>query len=171
MQPLRSYLEGAFRGGLDLPADGIGIVQDTSAVGPAKGRWARPDFILVSAMRFKFLPGRRRAWFRTEDGNRRFGARRSRSLGANKVHPFRSSGLASAGRLQVGNPARRDRGPLRRAWDRLDPHARSFRQAGCEILIDPVRKSTLPMAIEGFLEARLSAAQKDSLARVVRGKS
>jgi hypothetical protein len=27
MQPLRSYLEGAFRGGLDLPADGIGIVQ------------------------------------------------------------------------------------------------------------------------------------------------
>ncbi len=57
MQPLRSYLEGAFRGGLDLPADGIGIVQDTSAMGPAKGRWARPDFILVSAMRFKFLPG------------------------------------------------------------------------------------------------------------------
>jgi hypothetical protein len=43
-------------------------------------------------------------------------------------------------------------------------------KAGCEILIDPVRKSTLPMAIEGFLEARLTAAQKDSLARVVRGR-
>src|SRR4030081_3888741 len=33
MQPLRSYLEGAFRDGLDLPADGIGILQDTSAMG------------------------------------------------------------------------------------------------------------------------------------------
>jgi hypothetical protein len=41
---------------------------------------------------------------------------------------------------------------------------------GCEILADPVRKSTLPMAVEGFLETRLSVAQKDSLARVVRGR-
>lgn len=46
-----------------------------------------------------------------------------------------------------------------------DPAAKE----GCEILIDPVRKSTLPMAIEGFLETRLSDEQKDSLARVVRG--
>jgi hypothetical protein len=42
---------------------------------------------------------------------------------------------------------------------------------GCEILADPVRKSTLPMAVEGFLETRLSVEQKDSLARVVWGKS
>jgi hypothetical protein len=27
MRPLRSYLEGAFRDGLDLPADGVGIVK------------------------------------------------------------------------------------------------------------------------------------------------
>src|SRR5438105_11695239 len=44
MPPLSNYLEGAFRRGLDLPADGIAIVQDTSARGPAKRLWARPDF-------------------------------------------------------------------------------------------------------------------------------
>ncbi|MFZ3328368.1 MAG: hypothetical protein WA231_21890 [Methylocella sp.] len=57
MPPLSNYLEGAFRRGLDLPAEGIAIVQDTSAKGPSKGLWARPDFILISAMRFKFMPG------------------------------------------------------------------------------------------------------------------
>ncbi|MGH6793745.1 MAG: hypothetical protein ACREDH_00710, partial [Methylocella sp.] len=57
MPPLSNYLEGAFRRGLDLPADGIAIVQDTSAKGPAKGLWAHPDFIMISAMRFRFMPG------------------------------------------------------------------------------------------------------------------
>ena len=57
MRPLRTYLEGAFRRGLDLPSDSVSLVQDTSAKGPAKGLWARPDFILISAMRFKFMPG------------------------------------------------------------------------------------------------------------------
>jgi hypothetical protein len=33
MQPLRTYLERAFRRGLDLPADGISLVQDSSTIG------------------------------------------------------------------------------------------------------------------------------------------
>jgi hypothetical protein len=57
MAPLRRFLEGAFQEGLDLPAGSICIVQDTSAMGPVRGRWARPDYILVSAMRFKLMPG------------------------------------------------------------------------------------------------------------------
>ena len=56
MAPLRAFLEGPFRTSLDLPASGACIVQDTSVMG-GLGRWTRPDFILVSAMRFRLLPG------------------------------------------------------------------------------------------------------------------
>jgi hypothetical protein len=57
MQPLEKYLNGTFRKGLDLPEDGHWIVHDTSSRGPLRGQWARPDYILVTAMRFKLLPG------------------------------------------------------------------------------------------------------------------
>ena len=40
---------------------------------------------------------------------------------------------------------------------------------GCEILVDPVRKSTLTLTIEGFLETRLTDDQKSKLARAVHG--
>jgi len=57
MQPLCQYLEGAFRQGLDLPESATYIVHDTSSSGPRHGQWARPDYVLVTAMRFKLLPG------------------------------------------------------------------------------------------------------------------
>jgi hypothetical protein len=173
MQPLRSYLEGAFRDGLDLPADGIGIVQDTSAMGPAKGRWARPDFILVSAMRFKFLPGAQvdvhGFELKTETGgsvlavHEALAQTRFTHFGHLVWHLPEGSRLETQ-LTEIGDHCGEHGIGLIRM---RDPSAK----AGCEILIDPNRKSTLPMAIEGFLEARLSAEQKDSLARVVRGKS
>jgi hypothetical protein len=43
------------------------------------------------------------------------------------------------------------------------------RVEGCEILLDPARKSTLPIVVEGFLEARLSHDQRNVLAQAVRG--
>jgi hypothetical protein len=173
MQPLRSYLEGAFRGGLDLPADGIGIVQDTSAMGPAKGRWARPDFILVSAMRFKFLPGAQvdvhSFELKTETGGSVLAVHEA--LAQTRFTHFGHlvwhlpEGSKSETRLAeiADHCGEHGIGLIRMR----DPSVK----AGCEILIDPVRKSTLSMAIEGFLEARLSSEQKDSLARAVRGKS
>ena len=33
------------------------MVPNASTMGPRRGRWARPDFILVSAMRFNLMPG------------------------------------------------------------------------------------------------------------------
>ena len=40
----------------------------------------------------------------------------------------------------------------------------------CEILVDPVRKTTLPATVDGFLEKRLSEKQrKDIVARHQRG--
>ena len=57
MKPLERYLNEQFWKELDLPKDSGHFVQDTSAMGPYLGRWARPDFILVTAMRFCILPG------------------------------------------------------------------------------------------------------------------
>jgi hypothetical protein len=173
MQPLRSYLEGAFRDGLDLPPDGIGIVQDTSAMGPTRGRWARPDFILVSAMRFKFLPGAQvdvhGFELKTETGGSVLAVHEA--LAQTRFTHFGHLvwHLPEGSRSETRLPEIEDHcGEHGIGLIRIrDPSAK----AGCEILIDPIRKSTLPMAIEGFLEARLSAGQKDSLARVVRGKS
>ena len=39
MAPLRVFLEGPFRKSLDLPDAGACIVQDTSVMGPHKGKW------------------------------------------------------------------------------------------------------------------------------------
>lgn len=57
MEPLQSYLSGPFKADLDLPDRHFYCVQDTSRLGPSIGRWARPDFIVITAMRFKLLPG------------------------------------------------------------------------------------------------------------------
>jgi hypothetical protein len=171
MQPLRTCLEGAFRDGLDLPGDGIGIVQSTSALGPAKGRWARPDFILVSAMRFKFLPGAQvdvhSFELKTETGGSVLAVHEA--LAQTRFTHFGHlvwhlpEGSKSEMRLAEieDHCGEHGIGLIRMR----DPSAK----AGCEILIDPVRKSTLSMAIEGFLEARLSAEQKNILARAVHG--
>jgi hypothetical protein len=170
MQPLRTYLEGAFRRGLDLPADSTSLVQDSSAKGPAKGLWARPDFILVSAMRFKFMPGAQvdvhSFELKTETGcsvlsvHEALAQTRFTHFGHLVWHlPENSKSEARLAEIE-DHCGEHGIGLIRMR----DPQAK----AGCEILVDPVRKSTLPMAIEGFLEARLSAAQKDSLAGVVR---
>jgi hypothetical protein len=42
---------------------------------------------------------------------------------------------------------------------------------GYEILLDHVRKKTLPSTVEGFLEARLSEVQRGQLAKAVNGGS
>jgi hypothetical protein len=47
----------------------------------------------------------------------------------------------------------------------LDPK----RPETCEILVDPVRKPTTPATVEGFLESRLTEAQRQELATMVNG--
>ena len=103
MEPLRLFLVGPFRRSLDLPASGACLVQDTSVMGGVKGKWARPDFILVSAMRFKLLPGAQvdlhSFELKTETGGSVLAiheAPRSDSL-----HPLRPFRLAPASRLKV----------------------------------------------------------------------
>lgn len=171
MQPLRTYLEGAFRDGLDPPADGIAIVKDTAVMGPAKGRWARPDFILVSAMRFKFLPGAQvdvhGFELKTEEGcsvlavHEALAQTRFTHFGHLVWHlPEHSKSEARLAEIE-DHCAGHGIGLIRMR----DPSVKE----GCEILVDPVRKSTLMLTIEGFLDTRLSAEQKNILARAAHG--
>lgn len=172
MQPLRAYLEKGFRECLDLPLDGVAIVQDTSAKGPAKGLWARPDFILVSAMRFKFLPGAQvdvhSFELKTETGcsvlsvHEALAQTRYTHFG-HLVWHLPEGAKSEAKLAEIENHcAEHGIGLIRMR----DPSSKD----GYEILVDPVRKSTSTLAIEGFLETRLSDAQKSILIHAAQGK-
>jgi hypothetical protein len=56
MQPLSIYLHERFPDELDLPEGSTFVVQDVSRAGPREGQWTRPDFVLVSVMKLKFMP-------------------------------------------------------------------------------------------------------------------
>jgi hypothetical protein len=171
MQPLRQYLEGPFRKGLDLPEDGEWIVHDTSSFGPHRGQWARPDYILVTAMRFKLLPGSQvnvdSFELKTETGgtvqavHEALAQTRSTHFGHLVWH------------LPDGSRAEARLAEIERHCDEhgigLIRMREPTRPEGWEILLDPVRKTTLPVAVEGFLETRLSQEQRTKVSRLVRG--
>ncbi|MGQ0444252.1 MAG: hypothetical protein ACT4O2_03760 [Beijerinckiaceae bacterium] len=171
MPPLRAYLEGAFRRGLDLPDDGVSLVQDTAAKGPAKGLWARPDFILVSAMRFKFMPG-------AQVDVHSFELKTETGCSVLAVHEaLAQTRFTHFGHLVWHLP---ERSKLEARLAEIEDHCGEhgiglirmrdpLAKEGCEILADPVRKPTLTLAIEGFLDTRLSNEQKNILARAVNG--
>lgn len=174
MEPLGEYLSGAFRQGLDLPKDeerGLCIVRDTSLIGPLKGQWARPDFVLVSAMRFRLVPGAQvdvhSFELKTEAGgtvqaiHEALAQTRFTHFGHLVWHlPERSKAEA---RLPEMEKHCEEHGiGLIRMPDPKRPEA-------CEILVDPARKPTAPAAVEGFLESRLTEAQRQRLAAMVNG--
>ena len=173
MAPLQFFLEGPFRKALDLPSNGACVVQDTSVKGPQKGKWARPDFILVSAMRFKLMPGAQvdlhSFELKTEIGGSvlaihealaqtRFthfghfvwhlpeGSKSELLLDDISTH-CEEHGI---GLIRMKDPARAATG-------------------GCEVLVDPRRKPTLAAVVDGFLESRLSPDQKSTLAQAIGG--
>lgn len=172
MDPLRTYLEGAFRDGLDLPSEAVSLVQDTSARGPVKGLWARPDFILITAMRFKFLPG-------AQVDVHSFELKTEAGGSVLAVHEaLAQTRFTHFGHLVWHLPeGSRSEARLAEIEDHCGEHGIGLIRMrdpsvkeGCEILVDPVRKSTLTMTIEGFLETRLSDKQKNVLACAVRGQ-
>jgi hypothetical protein len=171
MRPLQLYLEGPFRQGLDLPKDGACVVQDTSVMGGQKGKWARPDFILVSAMRFRLMPGAQvdlhSFELKTESGgsvlaiHEALAQTRFTHFGHFVWHLPEGSKCEAMlddiithceehgiGLIRMRNPSLPDT---------------------CEILVDPRRKPTLNAVVDGFLESRLSAEQKHVLMRAIRG--
>ena len=172
MLPLRRYLESQFKEGLDLPPDAACIVEDTSTMGSGLGRWARPDFILVSAMRFKVMPGSQievhSFELKTEDG-------------ANDTAVYEA--LAQTRFTHFGHLVwHLPRGS--KAENRLPDIEAQCEEHGVglirmtdpdnteayEIVIDPKRKQTPAVSIDGFLESRLSDGQRKTLARAMNGQ-
>lgn len=173
MEPLRLYLEGPFQAGLDLPEDGVCIVQDTSNFGPWRGQWARPDFVLVSAMRFKLMPG-------AQVDVHSFELKTEGGCSVQSVHEaLAQTRFTHFGHL-VWHLPEGSKAEARRA--EIEKHCeehgvglilmRKPKDTGSyEILLDPVRKKTSPATIEGFLESRLSEPQRSLLIKAVNGAS
>lgn len=172
MAPLRHYLEGAFRKGLDLPDDGVWIVHETSSFGPKRGQWARPDYIMVTAMRFKLLPGSQvdvhSFELKTESGGT-----------VQAVHEaLAQTRFTHFGHLVWHLPeGSKAEARLADIQKHCDEHGIGLirmrdpsRPETSEILLDPVRKPTPPIVVEGFLESRLSAEQRNTLSRLVHGE-
>lgn len=173
MDPLERFLKGPFCKALDLPEGGACIVQNTSVMGATKGKWARPDFILVSAMRFKLLSGAQvdlhSFELKTEAGgsvlaiHEALAQTRFTHFGhfvwhlptGSKYETMLDDIATHCDEHGIGLIRMRD--PERAVED------------GCEILLDPRRKATLGATIDGFLETRLSAEQKAILLRAIGG--
>ena len=144
---------------------------DTSSRGPQRGQWARPDYILVTAMRFKLLPGCQidvhSFELKTEAGgtvqavHEALAQTRYTHFG-HLVWHLPEGSKAEARLAEIAKHC--DEHGIGLIRMRKPAHAES-----CEILVDPIRKTTSPIAIEGFLESRLLPDQRTSLARVVRG--
>ena len=174
MEPLRAFLEGPFRKSLDLPDGGECVVQDTSVMGPHKGKWARPDFILVSAMRFKLIPGAQvdlhSFELKTETGgsvlaiHEALAQTRFTHFGhfvwhlppGSKAEPMLDDIVTHCEEHGIG-------------LIRLKDPRRAGELDGCEVLVDPRRKPTLNGVVDGFLESRLSAEQKARLMKAIGG--
>jgi len=171
MAPLETYLRGTFQKGLDLPKGAEWVVQDTSATGDRLGRWARPDFILVSAMRFKLMPGAQldvhsfelKAEFGATDlaVYEALAQTRFTHFG-HLVWHLPENSKAEARLVEIEQQCDHHGVGLIRMRNPKD--VESF-----EILLDPKRKGTMPEIVDGFLERRLDKTQRDQLLSVTQG--
>lgn len=171
MGALQKYLTGAFAKGLDLPKEAACIVQDTSAMGARRGRWARPDFILVSAMKFNLMPGAQvdvhSFELKTESGATDLAvyealAQTRFTHFGHLVWHLPEQSESEARLAEIEQQCEQHGIGLIRIYNPLDEEA-------CEILVDPVRKTTSPAIVDGFLEKRLNESQRRKIARAING--
>ncbi len=171
MAPLGRYLHETFCKGLDLPPDGESIVQDTSTIGPMRGRFARPDFIVVTAMRFRLLPG-------SQIDVHSFELKAEHGATDESVYEaLAQTRFTHFGHLVWYLPQNsRCEVRLAEIEKQCDQHGigliriRDPHDHGAyEILLDPIRKPTPPIVVDGFLESRLTGAHRERLLRVMNG--
>jgi hypothetical protein len=172
MEPLEHYLTERFWKGLDLPKGSTHIVHNTSAMGPYLGRWARPDYILVTAMHFNLLPGSQidvhSFELKTETG----------ATDQSVYEALAQTRFTHFGHLVWHLP------PASKAEEqRLQPITAQCEEHGVglillrnpkqleqtEIILDPVRKNTLPVVVDGFLQSRLLPNQREHLLKFLNG--
>lgn len=165
MPCLAKYLGGPFRQGLDLPESSYFLVKDTSAMGPRLGRWARPDFVVVTAMRFDLLPGSQvdlhSFELKTENGATDLAV--YEALAQTRFTHFGHL----VWQLPDGSSAEARRADIERQCDEHGIGLIIMRHPekldSVEIVLDPVRKQTLPREVDGFLGSRLSEAEQRDL--------
>lgn len=157
MPHLDRYLNGPFQNELDIPIHGACFVKDTSRLGPPLGRWARPDFILVTAMRFRIMPGAQLDVYSFEL-KAEFGATDLAVYEALAQTRFTHFGYLVWHLPQDSEAAAR----LPEITAQCGQHGIGLIRihapdddAAFETILDPVRKSTPPSAVDGFLEQRL----------------
>lgn len=165
MPHLGRYLENAFRKELDLPTYGRWLVKDTSKLGPPLARWARPDFIVVTAMRFRIMPGAQldvhSFELKAENGAtdlavyEALAQTRFTHFGYLVWHLPHDSNAAARLPEITAQCGQHGVGLIRV----YDPR----RDEDFETILDPVRKPTLPAAVDGFLEQRLVDSEQQLL--------
>ncbi|HVX98769.1 MAG TPA: hypothetical protein VHA55_03135 [Pseudorhodoplanes sp.] len=173
MPRLQRYLDGPFRRNLELPEGSACIIQDTSTMGPVRGRWARPDFILIAARRFKYVPTPQLDVHSFELKNERgvddlavyeaLAQTRFTHFG-HLVWHLPSESKSETRLLEIEKQCEQHGIGLIRIREPEDPS--SF-----EVLLDPVRKETAPGIVDDFLDLRLNASQREDVCRALNGEN
>lgn len=171
MAPLANFLTSSFIPNLDLPTRSESCVEDTSQSQGRKGIWLNPDFIVVTASRFRLVPDVQL-----------------------DVHAFELKPCSKGSLQAVAQAVAQTRfahfahlvwhlPPNNRFESRLEeienycehqgvglilmrnPHSLE----GFEVRVDPERKPTSAAAIEAFLEQRLEKGKQRKLAAFLKG--
>ncbi|MFG1462862.1 hypothetical protein V5F77_08150 [Xanthobacter sp. DSM 24535] len=170
MKPVQRYLATSFVRNLDLPKGGLALLQDISSIGPSTGQWARPDFMLVSLMRFTYMPGSQldvHAFeLKTESGGSVLAVHEA--LAQTRFTHF--------GHLIWHLPEEsKARTRLPDVQKQCDEHGiglilvvRPDDPESYEVLLDPKRKATLPKTVDGFLESRLNLHNRAALKKALK---
>ncbi|WP_415914771.1 hypothetical protein [Rhodopseudomonas palustris] len=171
MPHLGRYLKTAFRKELDIPAHGEWLVKDTSQMGPPRGRWARPDFVLLTAMRFRVMPGAQLDVYSFEL-KAEYGATDLAVYEALAQTRFTHFGYL-VWHLPEGSPAG---ARLPDITGQCGQHGIGLIRVhepatddGFETVLDPIRKPTPPAAVDSFLERRLSEDEQKLLRSALAG--
>lgn len=169
MPRLHAYLKGAFLSELDLPEGAAAIVQDVSRTGPREGQWTRPDFVLVSVAELRFVPER-------QLGVHTFELKAEHGGTVQAVHEALAQTRFShfghlVWHLPDGSPAEARLAEIESQCilhgiglilmrDPNQPEA-------CDVRIEPTRRATLAMDIDGFLGSRLSVEHQRELLKAL----
>jgi hypothetical protein len=173
MPHLGRYLKGAFRKELDMPPHSEWLVKDTSQMGPPRGRWARPDFVLITAMRFRVMPGAQLDVYSFEL-KAEHGATDLAVYEALAQTRFTHFGYLVWHLPQVSPAEAR----LPEITSQCAQHGIGLirihdpgNDDEFETVLDPARKATPPSAVDGFLERRLTEDDQQLLRSALEGKT
>jgi hypothetical protein len=171
MPHLGRFLKGAFRKELDLPPHGEWLVKDTSQMGPPRGRWARPDYVLITAMRFRVMPGSQLD-VHSFELKAEYGATDLAVYEALAQTRFTHFGYLVWHLPKDSQAAAR----LPEITAQCSQHGiglirvtEPMRDEGFETILDPLRKATLPSAVDSFLEQRLTDNDQQLLRAALEG--